>query len=233
MLELGYIGLTIIMLVMMVIIYYKSVKNSISNPKIQKKRIYQLLGGLGIYLLYLTVLSTTGILLVEGLPPRFIVFLLVPLAIFFGWFYYKNKEDKVLHAMSQTHFVYPQSFRILVEILLLYTFYKGIIPKTATFEGLNYDIIMGISAPFMGYFIFSKKERYTLFKKAWNILGIIMILFVAFIIGTSFYLPQIWGSDQALVEPSFLTLPYLLIAGFLAPLGIFMHVLSLIQLRST
>ena len=91
---------------------------------------------------------------------------------------------------------------------------------------------MGISAPFIGYFLFRKPTFNLKIAIAWNILGIGMILFVAFIIGTAFYNPSIWEQSQTMVTKEFLGLPYLLVAGFLAPLGIFGHALSLAKIES-
>ncbi len=127
--------------------------------------------------------------------------------------------------------VYFQSFRILVELLLLYTFREGIIPISATFEGLNFDILMGISAIPMGYFVFRKKEFNLILAKAWNILGIGMILFVALIIGTSLYFPALWGNNPVLINGEFMLFPYVLVPVLLAPMAIFMHIVSLRQLK--
>ena len=115
-------------------------------------------------------------------------------------------------------------------MLLLYTFYAGIIPQSATFEGLNFDVLMGISAPFVAYFLVQQNaSRGVLYL--WNILGIAMVLFVGYIIASSMYFPQTWGSEVPIVSMKFIEMPYLLLAGFLAPLAIFMHIVSLIQLR--
>ena len=69
--------------------------------------------------------------------------------------------------------------------------------------------------------------------KIWNILGIIMVGIVGFVIATSTYFPSIWGSEAPLVSLDFFRYPYILIPGFLAPTAIFIHVVSLIQLRKT
>jgi hypothetical protein len=119
---------------------------------------------------------------------------------------------------------------MVVELLLLYTFYAGIIPKAATLEGLNFDVLMGISAPFVAYFVVRKNGSRAI-QYLWNLLGIGMVLFVAFIIASSLYFPKIWGSEIPLVSLKFVEMPYILLAGFLAPMAIFMHVLALAQLR--
>jgi hypothetical protein len=111
----------------------------------------------------------------------------------------------------------------------LYTCYKGITPETASFEGINFDVLMGITAPIIGYFVVRKKHYFL--AKTWNVLGIIMVGILGFVIATSTYFPSIWASELPLVDLSFFTYPYILIPAFLAPSAIFIHVVALIQLR--
>ncbi|MDG1331429.1 MAG: hypothetical protein P8P74_03820 [Crocinitomicaceae bacterium] len=182
------------------------------------------------WIAYLTILSQTGILKDLSLPPKFPLLIVVPLVIGFFVFYRKARFSAVVKKIPKTWPVYFQSFRVAVELILLYTFYANIVPESATLEGLNFDVLMGISAPFFAYLVV-RKDGSRFVQYFWNILGICMVLFVAFIIATSLYNPQMWGSEESLVSEKFLEMPYLLLAGFLAPIAIFMHVVSLAQLR--
>jgi hypothetical protein len=231
MLEFGHIGLTVLMVALILLGYHQTLKKNIDDKKERNRRFFTLSGGLALWFTYLIILSISGVLQDMSLPPKFPLLLFIPFVIFTIIFYIRNKDSKFIQSIPNSWTIYYQTFRIIVEMLLLYTFYKGIIPEQATFEGLNFDVIMGITAPFMAYFVFGDKVKNLALARGWNILGILMVLFVAFIIGTSFYLPHIWGSETELTQPEFLTMPYLLIAGFLAPSAIFMHVVSLVQLR--
>lgn len=231
MLEISYIGLSILMVLIIIFGYRNTLIKVIQDKKARNRRMIILVGFLVFWFGYLIFLSTQEILFDLTLPPKMPILIFLPLIIIMMIFYFKNRNDVVLKAIPITYPVYYQTFRIFVELLLVFTFYKNIIPKTATFEGLNFDILMGITAPFMAYFVFRKPIKSIFLAKAWNILGILMVLFVAFIIATGFYQPQIWGSETQLVEFEFVQMPYLLIAGFLAPSAIFMHVVSLMQLR--
>lgn len=231
MLEFGYIGLSVLMS-LIIILGYRNALNKYSNkPNEHNRKMGILIGFLIFWFSYLGFLSSQEVLFDLSFPPKMPILIFVPLIITTTIFYFRNRDDVVLQRLPKSYPVYYQTFRILVEIILLYTFYKGIIPKEATFEGLNFDVLMGVTAPFMAYFVFKQRIKYLFLAKAWNILGILMILFVAFIIATGFYQPHIWGSETAIVSMDFVKLPYLLIAGFLAPSGIFMHIVSLIQLR--
>lgn len=182
------------------------------------------------WFLYLFLLSSNEVLFDLSLPPRFLL-ILIPLFLFTILFYIKNKDNQFIQSIPLKWTTLYQTFRVAVELLLLYTFYKGLIPEQATFEGLNFDVIMGATAPLVAFFMIQEHKKNSALVYAWNIIGIFMVLFVAIIIATSLYQPQLWGAESPLVKTEFLALPYLLIAGFLAPSAIFMHVIALIQLR--
>ncbi len=231
MLTLGYYGLTLLMLLLIVLGYSKAMEKAGFSKAERSREFRVFFVAFLILLVYGISLSMTKALYSLSLPRRILYMILLPFIIGLVIYYQRNKDNKALQAMPKTWPVYYQTFRIAVELLLLYTFYAGIIPETATFEGLNFDILMGISAPFVGYFLFRGEVKNRTLAMAWNILGIGMILFVVFIIATSIYLPQIWGSDVSLVTEDFFLFPYLTIPLFLAPSGIFMHMVSLMQLR--
>lgn len=226
MLKISYLALSAIIFGIVVLGYRKHLKNSGATTK--GATILTIL--LSSWLIYLALLSYSEVLQSLELPPRFPLLVFVPIILLSLIFWIRNKTNSNVLSIPITWTVHFQSFRVFVELILLYTFYTGIIPKSATFEGFNFDIIMGISAPFMAYFIF-KNNRFRFLQYTWNILGILMILFVGFIIATSMYRPDIWGSETPLVSLDFVSTPYLLLAGFLAPMGIFMHIVTLLILK--
>jgi len=201
------------------------------------KRIFKngLLLSFGILLLWaiwLSGLSGTDIINDLSLPPKLPLLVFIPWIIFSIVFYIRHRQNKSILNVPMKWPVLVQSFRIIVEILILYTFYKGILPKTATFEGLNYDILMGITAIPIGLYVYSHLYKYKWLAYLWNILGMFMILFVGFIVASSLYFPRLWQNTESIVSPDFFSMPYFLLAGFLAPLGIFIHVFSLAQLNA-
>lgn len=230
MLPLIYIVFTSIV-ILIILLAYRKVLHTMAIPARDRSRKFVVAAGFVIgWLIYLTVLSISGVLRDLNLPPKFPLLIFLPLLIGFTMFYRRSKNSRVIKAIPKVWPVYFQSFRIVVELILLYTFYAGIIPQNATFEGLNFDVLMGVSAPLVAYFLVGQNKSKIL-QFVWNVLGILMVMFVGFIIATSMYKPDIWDSEVPLVSMTFIEMPYLLLAGFLAPLGIFMHVVSLIHLR--
>lgn len=219
------------LVILVVLLAYRTVLHKMAIPARDRSRKFMIASVFVIgWLIYLSVLSITGILKDLNLPPKFLLLIFLPLMIGFVVFYRKSKNSRVIKAIPKVWPVYFQSFRVVVELILLYTFYAGIIPENATFKGLNFDVLMGVSAPFVAYFLVGMKKSKRL-QFVWNVLGILMVLFVAFIIATSLYVPEIWNSEVPLVRMDFIEMPYLLLAGLLAPLAIFMHVVSLLHLR--
>jgi hypothetical protein len=112
---------------------------------------------LAVLLLWATfvgALSMKGFFTVTaGSPPRFAIAILPPLSIIAALFLTKGGRrwmDKIDHAkLTLVHVV-----RIPVELVLFGLFLHGAVPQLMTFEGRNWDILSGITAPlvwFLGY----------------------------------------------------------------------------------
>lgn len=231
MLGINYMLLSLSMAIIIVVGCFFAGKNYFKAKKQLNLNTFKVaLFLIGVFI-YLAILSFSEVLLDFGLPPRFPIFLVIPLLLFCIYFYNKNKNNKFIQFIPLHWTAFYQSFRVIVEFLILYTFFKGIMPIEATFEGYNFDIIMGISAIPIGILIYKTDRKYKTLLRVWNIIGILMILFVAAIVATNFYQPQIWGYTEPSVKIEFMQLPYLLLAGFLAPSAIFIHIVSLIQLN--
>ncbi len=231
MLELSYILLSIVMAIIILVGNHLAGKHHFTTDsewKSNSRKVIIFLLGL---LAYIVILSTTQVLTNYGLPPRFLFFIFIPFVLFCIFFYRKKKNNAFIQSIPLHWTTLYQSFRIPVEVLLSYTFLQGIIPEEASFHGYNFDIAIGVSAIGIGYLIYKTGSKYKSLLRFWNVLGIAMVLFVAFIVATSIYRPQIWGFSSPAVSKEFLQLPYLLIPVFLAPSAIFMHVVSLIQLN--
>ena len=180
---------------------------------------------------YVAAIVMTGWLDDLSLPPKFPLLIIAPFILFLVFFYRSQRKSQVISNIPHKWLIIFHTFRILVEVMLYFTFIEGVIPESATFDGNNFDIIMGISAPIVALTIYRNLQKNRRLAAAWNVLGILMILVVAVTIGTSMYAPQLWGSETTLVSMEFVEYPYFLIASLIAPGAIFVHVISLIQLR--
>lgn len=111
----------------------------------------------------------------DTLPPRFLLLVLPPLLFIIGMFATPQGRKYIDHLdirmLTLLHIV-----RVPVEIVLLWLFMNKAIPELMTFEGRNFDIFSGLTAPFIYYFGFIKK---TLGKNVilfWNFLCLALLL---------------------------------------------------------
>ncbi len=176
-----------------------------------------------------SILALKGFYLnTSAVPPRFI-FVLLPttLAIIFGvlpkqreWLF----ERRGLHISTWIHIV-----RIPVEIILFYLFTYQLIPELMTFEGRNFDILAGITAPIIAL-LFFKKVLSPKGLLIWNIFGLGLILFILFNGILSSELPfQQFAFDQP--NRAMMYFPYVLLPGIIVPIVIYTHITDIIVLR--
>lgn len=120
-----------------------------------------------------------------------------------------------------------QSFRIFVELLIYATYLKGIFPQRATFEGLNFDILVGISALFVSAAAYKGiiKNRAMLI---WNLVSLCILFVTVYSFISTYYFTDFASSGSAY---QFVEMPYLLLASVLLPVAIFLYAFSIKQLQ--
>jgi hypothetical protein len=161
------------------------------------------------------------------LPPRLLIGPLVPMLsiiiiTLFGRF------DKVLKAVPPTWLFYLQAFRLPVEILLWMLFIQNLLPVQMTFEGRNWDIMVGLTAIPAGFFCFGGNRFKTTAAIFWNIAGLILLFNIVIIAVLSMPTPfRVFMNDPA--NEIVADFPFVLLPGILVPLAFSLHVLSLRQ----
>ena len=189
-------------------------------------KAFQAIGlGFSIWLGYLTILTQIGALQDFGFPPRVPLLIVLP-AIIVILVVVNRPAMKLAFDSTPLHLpIALQSFRILVELLIFATYQKGIFPQRATFEGLNFDILVGITAVPFSIFVAKKWIR----KKGivvWNLVSICILTVTAYSFISSYYFPEFTGTWDTF---QFVEFPYLLLASVLLPIAIFLHAFSLKQ----
>ncbi len=164
----------------------------------------------------------------ESIPPRFgLVLIPATLFIIFGLL---PKQQKWLTKKRRTkistflHFV-----RLPVEIVLFELFIHKMVPELMTFNGRNFDILVGITAPIVGYlFIVGKIGKKALL--IWNIIGLILVLFILTNGLLSADLPfQQFGFDQPNRGINYF--PFVLLPALIVPIVIWTHLSDIIILN--
>ncbi len=178
---------------------------------------------------FLSVLSYNGFFAdFSKLPPRPALAMLMPLPIILMTAFSK-KGTELLQSVPPHWLVYLQSFRIVVELLLLFAFMAGKLPVQMTFDGRNFDILTGLLAFPAGYLLARKKTYAIKLAIAFNIIGLLLLLNILVIAVLS--MPT--SLRYFMNEPSntlVAQFPFILLPGVLVPIAYGLHIFSLRQL---
>ncbi len=175
-----------------------------------------------------SVLAYTGFYqITDTSPPRFALVLLPVTALVIYGLLTKQKRYFQKKKMRLSTFLH--SVRLPVEIILFGLFTHEMIPELMTFEGRNYDIIVGITAPIIGLlYLKSKVSRQLLLL--WNIIGLGFIFFILINGILSAELPfQQFGFEQPNRAINYF--PFILLPATIVPLVIWTHLSDIINLR--
>ncbi len=228
-LEFAYLALSGLMAIILIRIGFYAINHSTTNGLERTKHKIVLLSAMGLWHCYLYFVSNSGILADFSLPPKLPLLVIIPLFTFSGVFIYKQRHKKWIQSLPKSWLVFYQSFRIGIETILYFSVGAGILPALVTFEGYNYDIIFGISALIVWYLVFVNKSLNFTFVRYWNLTGLVIIGFIIFLFLTGTYFPSVYNQSTSLLTPKYTEYPYILVAGFLMPSAVFIHLLSLMQ----
>ena len=178
------------------------------------------------WLLFQGIAGFTGFYLVtDTIPPRFA--LLFPPALFFIAILFISKAGKsFIDSLSPKTLTYLHTVRIPVEFVLWWLFLNGQVPELITFEGRNFDILAGITAPFVGFFGYTKTKLNRLILITWNIvcLGLLInIVSHAFLSAPTPF--QQFAFDQPTV--GVLYFPFIWLPAGIVPIVLFSHLVCL------
>jgi hypothetical protein len=180
----------------------------------------------------LTILSLKGFFAnFSKLPPRPALAVLIPLPFVFI-IAFSKKGTQLLRSVPPYWLVWMQSFRIIVELLLLFAFMAGKLPLQMTFEGRNFDLVTGVLALPAGYLLARRKPFAGKLAIAFNIVGLLLLLNILVIAVLS--MPT--SLRYFMNEPSntlVAQFPFILLPGVLVPVAYALHIFSLRQLVSS
>lgn len=178
------------------------------------------------WMLYVIAVERSGLLENFSLPPRVVLLIVLPAIACIIFTITNRRFQPLIQSVPVQLPIFLQSFRIAVELLIYYSFRNGIFPQRATFEGLNFDITVGLSAPIIAL-LFYKKKLGPQWLLTWNILSLLVLSVTVYSFISTYYF-----TDYIITNGSkeFIHFPYLLLAAVLLPAAIFLHVFSIRQL---
>lgn len=183
----------------------------------------------GIWIFIITLLTIQGFFLdFISRPPRLFMFFGIIVLIAIGLL--SIKRSRVFIAkMPITTLTYIHIIRVPVEIVLWWLFMNGVVAESMTFQGLNYDILSGISAPFAGLFLVGMKSKSKFAAVIWNVLTMALLVNIVFrAIQATPYFYDVSLYDQPNIAVFYF--PYILLPLFIVPAIVFCHIASLYKL---
>lgn len=199
-----------------------------SKDSAVRKNSFKVLAGFLLWIGLQIVLSVNGIYSKDAsfVPPKIFLFGILPLLLFCISLFFTQSGRRYIDSLSLKRITFLHLVRIPVEFVLLWLYLEKTIPQILTFEGWNFDILMGLTAPLIIYFGFVQDKWSKIFIMAWNVIGILMLgfVFVTAILAAPFPLQQI-AFDQPNV--ALLHFPFSLLPTFIVPVVLLGHFVTL------
>ena len=184
-----------------------------------------------VWLVLQTILGLSGFYTVTNtIPPRFALLGLPPLVLIIAVLA-TAKGRKFVDSLNLKKLTFLHTIRILVEMMLLNLSIHKLVPQLMTFEGRNFDIISGVTAPFMFYLVFVKRVFGRKVLLVWNIICLGLLLNI--VINAVLSLPsafQQFAFDQPNV--AVLYFPFVWLPCCIVPIVLFAHLAAIRQLLS-
>ncbi|MBI3233348.1 MAG: hypothetical protein HYZ42_04800 [Bacteroidetes bacterium] len=102
-----------------------------------------------------------------AVPPRFPLLVLPPFLLIL-WLFITSSGRKFVDSLDVKTLTLLHTIRIPVEIVLLWLSMYQMIPVLMTFEGRNFDIISGLTAPIVFYYGYIKQKLSRNILLLWN-----------------------------------------------------------------
>ena len=202
-----------------------------SNSETTRKKSTIIFIGLTIWLIVQAVLTLNNIYNTDtnSFPPKIILTGILPTILTVLFLFLTAKGRQFIDSLPLKNLTYLNIVRIPVEIVLFWLFLNKAIPELMTFEGRNFDIFAGITAPLIAYFGLTKQKISRNTILIWNF--ICLGLLINIVVNALFSAPspiQIFAFDQPNI--ALLNFPISWLPTFIVPIVLFGHLTSIRQL---
>jgi hypothetical protein len=201
-----------------VYLFYKASRNS-------KITLFVLLSWLALQ----SFIGLSGFYTVTNtLPPRFLLLVGPPL-LFIIVLFATRKGRNYIDSFDNKTLTLLHTVRVAVELTLMGLFIYKTVPQLMTFEGRNFDILSGLTAPVVYYFGFVKKKISIAGILIWNFICLALLANIVTIAILSAPFPfQQLAFDQPNI--AVLYFPYIWLPCCIVPLVLFSHLIAARQL---
>jgi hypothetical protein len=160
-----------------------------------------------------------------AIPPR-LFFALGPMLVLTLLLLFTNKGKTFIDQLSLKDLTLLHVVRVPVEISLFCLYKAGLVPILMTFEGYNFDILSGLTAPLLYYFVFISKQVNHKLLLTWNIacLGLLFNIVIIAILSAPTPL-QRFAFEQPNI--GILYFPFIWLPSLVVPLVLISHLASI------
>lgn len=157
----------------------------------------------------------------SGIPPRFALLIMPPMVLI-AMLFMLPKGRAFIDGSDAQWLTGLHTIRIAVELVLFGLFTYQYIPHIMTFEGRNFDVLSGLTAPFVVYFGYYKRVINKRILLAWNIICLLLVINIAItaVLSAPFRFEQ-FGFEQPNV--ALLYFPFVWLPCFVVPVVVFSH----------
>lgn len=160
-----------------------------------------------------------------SVPPKFGL-ALIPTFILIAYIFFSKKGKAFMDELNPESLYWIHIVRIPVEIVLWMLFTVSLVPEVMTFEGRNYDIIAGLTAPLIIFYGIRRpiidKNRLLL----WNVLCLFLLLNIVVMAILSVKSPFQTMSFN-IPNKGVLLFPFIWLPSFIVPTVLFSHLVSI------
>ncbi len=225
-----YISLTFgLTTIATLLLFIWTIKNS--NAEQTRNKATPIFIGLTLWLTIQAILTYKSVYNSDtnSFPPKIMLIGILPTILTVIFLFATSKGRKFIDSLPLKNLTYLNIVRIPVEIILFWLFLNKAIPELMTFEGRNFDILAGITAPLIAYFGLTKAKLNQQTILIWNFLC--LGLLVNIVVNALFSAPspiQKFAFDQPNI--AILNFPFSWLPTFIVPIVLFGHLTSIRQL---
>ena len=158
----------------------------------------------------------------DARPPRLLA-TMIPAVLYTVYFYKKLDTSKIrIHYLLALH-----GLRLPVELVLHQLYLQGLIPQIMTYDGWNFDILIGITALLLLiYRQFARSDFSDRFYRCWNVAGVLFlanIVIIAILSAPSPVQQLAFGQPNVAI----LKFPFTFLPAIVVPIVLLGHLLFL------
>jgi hypothetical protein len=177
-----------------------------------------------------TLVANTGFYAATDTEPQRMALALGPPLLAIAALFVTRAGRAFLDRINLRWLILVHVVRIPVELVLHALFVAGLVPQVMTFEGRNFDIVSGLTAPLVAVAGFHRGQPRRGLLLAWNISCLVLVLNVVAhgILSVPGPLQQ-FGFEQPNV--GLLRAPFVWLPSLIVPVVILSHLAAIRQLR--